>query len=132
LVDHDLAQCLPVTIYTADEGYDDGGDHFYLEYHKLKSANHLKDNRIEKIDYHQEIWINLRNTPHYQQGLKERYKIERKFGEGKQGHGLGRCRYIGRVKFAVQACFIAMVLNLKRMIRVLAHVGFKTRYAPAA
>jgi IS5 family transposase len=131
LVDHDLAQQLPVQIYTADKGYDDGGNHFYLEYRKLKSAIHLKNNRIEKKDDHKEVWIALRNTPHYQQGLEARYKIERKFGEGKQGHGLGRCRYIGMAKFALQAFFIAMVLNLKRMVRVLSHVGFKTCYAPA-
>jgi len=132
LVDHDLAQRLPVKIYTADKGYDDGGNHFYLEHRKLKSAIRLKDNRIEKKDDNKEVWIALRNTPHYQQGLKERYKIERKFGEGKQGHSLGRCRYIGRAKFAVQAFFIAIALNLKRIVRVLAHVGFKTHYAPAA
>ena len=63
---------------------------------------------------------------------EEGKEIERKFGEAKQGHGVGRCRYIGRTKFAVQAFFIAMVLNLKRMVRVLSQVGYKTRYAPAA
>jgi hypothetical protein len=131
-VDHDLAQQDPVEIYTADKGYDDGGNHFYLEHHKLTSAIRLKDNRIEKKDDQKEVWMALRNTPDYQQGLKERYKIEGKFGEGQQGHSLGRCRYIGRAKFAMQAFFITMALNLKRMVRVLAHVGFKTRYAPAA
>lgn len=34
-------------------------------------------------------------TPTYKEGWKERYKIERKFGEAKAGHGLGRCRYLG-------------------------------------
>ena len=56
----------------------------------------------------------------------ERYKIERKFGEAKQGHGLGRCRYIGRMRFAVQAFFTAIMLNLKRMVKILTGVGFKT------
>jgi IS5 family transposase len=64
--------------------------------------------------------------------LKERYKIERKFGEAKQGHGLGRCRYLGKVKLAVQAFFTAMALNLKRLVKLLTGVGFKTQPAPAA
>jgi hypothetical protein len=68
------------------------------------------------------------NTPEYQKGLKERYKIERKFGEAKQGHGFGRCRYIGTVRFAVQAFLSAIMLNLKRMVKLLIGVGFKTQY----
>jgi IS5 family transposase len=59
--------------------------------------------------------------------LKECYKVERKFGEGKQVHGLGHSRYIGKVKFGVQALFVAIVLNLKRMVKLLTGVGFKTQ-----
>ena len=77
------------------------------------------------------MWVELSQTPRYQQGLKERYKIERKFGEAKQGHGLGRCRYLGKMGFAVQAFLTAMVLNLKRLVKVLTGVGFKTRTATA-
>lgn len=131
LVDLDLAQKLPVTIYAADKAYDDGDNHLHLELNGLCSAIRLKKTRTQKKDANKQVWLELQATPQYQKGLKERYKIERKFGEAKQGHGLGRCRYIGRVMFAVQAFFIAMTLNLKRMVRVLAHVGFKTRYAPA-
>ena len=36
-----------------------------------------------------------RQLQKYQAVLRERYKIERKFGEAKQSHGLGRCRYTG-------------------------------------
>jgi len=57
----------------------------------------------------------------------ERYKVERKFGEVKQRHGLGRCRYLGRMGFAVQALITAIILNLKRMVRLLTGVGFKTQ-----
>ena len=68
-------------------------------------------------------------TERYQQGLKERYKIERKFGEAKQGHGLGRCRYLGKIGFAVQAFLTAMALNLKRLVKVLSGTGLRTRIA---
>ena len=60
--------------------------------------------------------------------MKERYKIERKFSESKQGHGLfGRCRYVGKARYAVQSFLMAIVLNLKRMVKLLTGVNFKER-----
>jgi len=81
--------------------------------------------RTQKKDANKQVWLELVQTPQYRQGLKERYKIERKFGEAKQGHGLGRCRYLGLTRFAVQAFFTAIMLNLKRMVKLLTGVGFK-------
>ena len=132
LVDHDLKQELPVDTYAGDKGYDDGENHYHLELRGLHSAIHLKDIRISKKDDNKEVWLELVKTPQYRQGLKERYKVERKFGEAKQGHGFGRCRYIGIVRFAVQSFFTAIILNLKRMVKVLTGVGFKTKTALAA
>jgi len=129
LVDHDLGQALPVETYTADKGYDDGENHYNLEVRGLHSAIRLTKTRTEKKDDNKQVWLDLRQTAQYQQGLKERYKIERKFGEAKQGHGFGRCRYLGRLGFAVQAFFTAIMLNLKRMVKLLTGVGFKTQAA---
>ena len=129
LVDHDLGQALPVEIYAADKGYDDGENHYNLEVRGLHSAIRLTKTRTEKKDNNKQVWLDLRQTAQYQQGLKERYKIERKFGEAKQGHGFGRCRYLGRLGFAVQAFFTAIMLNLKRMVKLLTGVGFKTQAA---
>jgi IS5 family transposase len=126
LVDHDLEQGLGVHTYTADKGYDDGNNHYYLEVHKLNSAIRLTRTRTEKKDANKEVWIDLKDTPEYQAGLRERYKIERKFGEANQSHGLGRCRYVGTIKFAIQAILTAMALNLKRLVKILTGVGFKT------
>jgi len=131
LVDHDLQQQLPVQTYAGDKGYDDGNNHYHLELRGLHSAIRLKKTRTEKKDENKQIWLNLVKTPQYQEGLKERYKIERKFGEAKQGHGLGRCRYVGKMRFAVQAFFTAIVLNLKRMVKILTGVGFKTQASAA-
>jgi hypothetical protein len=36
----------------------------------------------------------------YQEGLKQHYKVERKFGEARLRHGLRRCRCVGLVKYA--------------------------------
>jgi IS5 family transposase len=130
LVDSDLAQQLPVKTYTADKGYDDGNNHYNLEVRGLLSAICLKKTHTAKKDANKQVWLALRQTPQYQQGLKERYKVERKFGEAKQVHGFGRCRYLGRMGFTVQAFFTAIILNLKRMVRLLTGVGFKTQ--PAA
>jgi IS5 family transposase len=127
LVDHDLEQKLPVEVYTADKAYDDGENHYNLEVRGLHSAIRLKKTRTHKKDKNKQVWLELEQTPQYQQGLKQRYKVERKFGEAKQGHGLGRCRYLGRMGFAVQAFFTAIMLNLKRLVRLVAGVGFKTQ-----
>lgn len=131
LVDHDLEQELPVEIYTADKAYDDGENHYNLEVRGLYSAIRLKKTRTGKKDDNKQVWLDLRQTPQYQQGLKERYKVERKFGEAKQGHGFGRCRYLGSLGFAVQTFFTAIMLNLKRMVKLLTGVGFKTQAAVA-
>jgi IS5 family transposase len=129
LVDHDLEQELPVEIYTADKAYDDGENHYNLQVRGLHSAIRLIKTRTEKKDNNKHIWLALRQTPQYLQGLKERYKVERKFGEAKQGHGFGRCRYLGRQGFAVQAFFTVIMLNLKRMVKLLTGVAFKSQAA---
>ena len=126
LIDQDLAQNIPADTYTADRGYDDGNNHFYLEHLNLQSAICLKDIRTKKKDGNKEVWLEMVESPVYKEGRKERYKIERKFGEAKQGHGLGRCRYVGLLKYGIQVYFTAIILNLKRMVKLLTGVGLKT------
>jgi IS5 family transposase len=127
LVDRDLGQKLSVDTYAGDRGYDDGDNHYYLWMKGLHSAIRLKRNRTMKKDKNKEVWLTLEKTPEYIAGRKERYKIERKFGEAKQGHGFGRCRYIGKVRFAFQAYLTAIILNLKRMVKLLTGTNFKAR-----
>jgi transposase, IS5 family len=128
LVEQDLSKNISVEIYTADRGYDDGNNHFFLEHHNLQSAICLKDIRTKKKDANKEVWLKMLQSPAYKSGRKERYKIERKFGEAKQGHGLGRCRYLGLSGFGAQAYFTAIALNLKRMMKQLTGVGLKTQH----
>ena len=85
----------------------------------------LKKTRTHKKDRNKEVWFRLLETSQYQQAKKERYKIERKFGEAKQGHGFARCRYVGLLGFGIQAYMTAIVLNLKRMVKILTNVSFK-------
>ena len=126
LLEHDEANGVAADTYSGDMGYDDGDLHFRLAQVGKHSALRLHAYRIQKKDANTEVWQALRATPEYAAGLKERYKIERKFGEGKLWHRLGRCRYLGLVRYGIQAYLTAMVLNLKRIVFLLTGVHFRT------
>ena len=125
LVEKDDEQELPIETYTADRAYDDSENHHLLETEEKHSAIILNRYRTEKKDANKQVWIDLKRTPQYQAGTKERYKIERKFGEAKAYHGLRHCRYVGRLRYAIQAYLTAIVLNLKRMVKRVTGVSFK-------
>ena len=91
----DLDKCLPVGVVAADRGYDDSQNHYWLKRADIQSAICLNTYRTQKKDANKEVWLELKANPAWQQGLDERCKIERKFRESKQQHGLGRCRYHG-------------------------------------
>ena len=74
LVDQDRALDIPAETYTADRGYDDENNHFYLQHLNLHSAICLKDMRTKKKDAHKEVWLEMIQTPAYREGRKERYK----------------------------------------------------------
>jgi IS5 family transposase len=116
---------LPVQVYSADRGYDDGNNHYLLEDLGMQSAIHLNRYRTEKKDGNKGIWLALKESDAYRAGQRERYKIERKYGEAKENHGLRRCRYVGWIRYAIQAYLTAIVLNLKRMVRVVTGVSFR-------
>lgn len=125
LLEKDLGQGLAVGIVSADRGYDDSDNHVLLWSKGIHSAILLNDIRTKKKDRNKEVWVSLLETPEYQRGKRERYKVEQKFGEGKQKHGLRRCRYLGWIGFAIQAFMTAIALNLKRLVRLLMGVPFR-------
>jgi IS5 family transposase len=49
---------------------------------------------------------------------RERPKIERKFSEAKNRHGLDKARYWGLDKVSIQSFLTAIVLNLKRLVKL--------------
>jgi IS5 family transposase len=132
LVERDEAFGLPIGTYAGDRGYDGGENHYLLESKGLHSALRLNDYRTKKKDKNKEIWLRLQQSEEYQEGQQVRYKIERKYGEGKEHHGLRRCRYLGWTRYALQAYLTAMALNLKRMVRLLTGTAFKGRSRLAA
>jgi IS5 family transposase len=127
LLEDDLAKDIPLETVAADRGYDDGDNHALLKSKGLHSAIHLNAYRTHKKDPNKQGWLELQASREYQAGLSERYKIEAKFGEGKRGHGLRRCRYLGLLRYGVQAILTAIVLNLKRMVKLLTGTNFKGR-----
>jgi len=125
LVEKDLKKGIEVGTVAADRGYDDGENHYYLEQKGVNSAIRLKGLRTQKKDPNKESWIKLKESKEYQQGLRERYKIERKFGEMKKWHGFGRCRYLGLAKHSIQLFLTSIAVNLKRIVKLLTGIGFR-------
>lgn len=112
--------------YTADKGYDDGDNHAFLESMGLGDAIRIRDTRLTKKDKNKKPWVKLIGSSEYKRGLEVRYKIERKFGESKKHHGLGRARYRGLKRYNVQATFTFMVLNLKEIMKITTGVYLKS------
>jgi transposase, IS5 family len=127
LVERDVQQGLPIATYAGDKGYDDSENHYLLETQGLHSALKLNTYRTQKKDGNKEVWLRLKETPAYKAGQAQRYKIERKYGEGKQNHGLRRCRYLGRVRYAIQVYLTVIAMNLKRMVKLVTGTNFKGR-----
>jgi IS5 family transposase len=127
LVKRDKRQGLPAEIYAGDRAYDDTENHFLLKTEGLRSSLKLNDYRTEKKDENKGVWVKLLSTEEYQAGQRERYKIERKYGEAKVYHGLGRCRYVGHLRYVIQVYLTALVLNLKRMVKVVTGTNFRGR-----
>jgi IS5 family transposase len=132
LLAHDAEVGAPAEIYAGDKAYDDTDLHFRLWALGKHSALTLNDYRTAASNEHREVWQRLKNSPVYQAGRAERYKIERKFGEAKRWHGFGRCRYLGLLRYGLQAHLTALVLNLKRIVRLLTGVCLRPtqRVAP--
>jgi hypothetical protein len=61
----------------------------------------------------------LDENPERKEALKRRPLIERRFGGGKKWLGLGRARYWGKAKVAIQALMTFLVMNVKRMVKLL-------------
>ena len=132
LLERDQEQGLPTEIYSADRAYDDTDNHHRLEEAGLRSSLTLNDYRTQKKDANKSVWVRMVASEGYQAGQRERYKIERKFGEAKACHGLGRCRYVGRMGYTLQVYLTAIVLNLKRMVRVSTGTSFRGRATASA
>jgi hypothetical protein len=56
---------LPIEVCTADRGYDDIDNHFFLQTRGIRSAIHLNRYRTEKKDPKEQVWLELGAQPWY-------------------------------------------------------------------
>lgn len=79
---------------------------------EVRKKVYLSTSRREKLLYGQ-----------VKEERKDRYRrrsvIERKFGEAKKWHGLGRARFRGFHKVAIQSLLTFLVMNLKRVAKLI-------------
>ena len=127
LLSKDKEVGVEASIYAGDKGYDDGDNHEMLRSQGKHSALCLNEYRTRK--YPEGLWVETKASAEYEAGLRERYKIEQKNAEAKRRHGLDRCRYVGRKRYALQAFMTGIVLNLKRMVKLITGVGLHGRVA---
>jgi len=125
LLAHDELVGVAAEVYAGDKAYDDTDLHYRLWEAGKHSALRLNDYRTRSSNTHSQYWQRVKDTLEYQKGEAERYKIERKFGEAKRWHGFGRCRYLGLLRYGIQAHLTALVLNLKRIVTLLTGVRFR-------
>ena len=94
---------------TADKGYDTNANHQRLKAQGQRCSIIVKKNRTNT-----EI-IGQANPA----SQRERPTIERKFAEQKKYHGLGKVRYWGRAKVTIQVLLTCIVVNCKKIVRLL-------------
>jgi IS5 family transposase len=94
---------------TADQGYDTNANHQRLKANGQRSSLILKQNRTNPQVLGQADPESQRQRP----------RIERKFAEQKQYHGLRQARYWGLAKVTIQVLITCLVVNCKRMARLL-------------
>lgn len=122
---HDRTLNLPTQAYGGDKAYDDTDIYERLALEKLEIAVTLNDYRTAKKDANRGRWVELEADPLYQERKKQRFRVEQPFGIGKRWHGFERCRYLGLARYRVQSLLTFMVLNAKRIIKLLTRVTFR-------
>lgn len=122
---HDRTLNLPTQAYGGDKAYDDTDIYERLAAEGLEVAVTLNDYRTAKKDSNREPWVALVADPCYQERKGQRFRVEQPFGIGKRWHGLEHCRYLGLARYRIQALLTFMVLNAKRLVKLLTGVTFR-------
>jgi IS5 family transposase len=125
LRDHDRALGLPTRMYGGDKAYDDTDIYERLELEGLKSGITMRECRLKKKDKNRERWEERAADPDYQAAVGLRFRVEQPFGLAKLWHGFGRCRYVGFLRFRVQAFFTVLALNVKTAVKAIAGIDLR-------
>ena len=125
LVAHDLAMGVPCEVYGGDKAYDDGDLRYRIRQLGIEDGFCLRDFRLNKKNGNREVWEDLAQSPGYQQATSQRYRVEQPFGWVKDKHGFERCRYLGLLRYGLQAYFTFLVSNLKRIVKLLTGITLR-------
>jgi len=106
---------------TADKGYDTDANHQRLKEGGQRSSIIIKDNRTNP-----EV-IGQANP----QSQRERPNVERKFAEQKKYHGLAKARYWGLAKVTIQVLMTSIVVNCKKIAKLVSSRLSKLPARPA-
>ena len=85
----------------------------------------MNDYRTKKKDANKQRWLDLLATPEHQAAINVGYRVEQPLGTAKQKHSFGRCRYLGLFRYAIQAFVTFLVVNCKRIIKLLTGITFR-------
>jgi len=106
---------------TADKGYDTDANHQRLKEGGQRSSIIIKDNRTNP-----EV-IGQANP----KSQRERPNVERKFAEQKKYHGLAKARYWGLAKVSIQVLMTSIVVNCKKIAKLVSSRLSKLPARPA-
>ncbi len=125
LLAHDRSLGLPTHTYGGDKAYDDTDLFERIEAQGLHVGIKLRRTRLSKKDANKERWLELQKTPYYRAATKLRSRVEHTYAQAKDQHGLDRCRYRGLLNYGIQSFLTFMVVNAKRMVKLLTGNTFR-------
>jgi len=125
LLEHDVSLDLPTHTYGGDKAYDDTDLFERIEQAGLHVGIKLRRSRTTKKDPNKQRWLELQETKHHQVATKLRSRVEQPFGQAKDKHGFEHCRYLGHLKHGLQAFLTFLVVNAKRMVKLLTGITFR-------
>ena len=104
---------------TADRGFDSQFNHDLLRERGQESAIIPKRRRGRARGHVKARYPDDGERERYYRRKKKRGRVEAKFGEMNNHHGLDRARYYGLAKMKFQAVMTAIAVNVKRMVTML-------------
>lgn len=125
LLEHDRLLNLPTHTYGGDKAYDDTDLFERIEQLGLHVGIKLRRNRTTKKDASKQRWFDLQATQHYQVATTLRSRVEQPFGQAKDKHGFEDCRYLGYLNYGRQSFLTFLVVNAKRMVKLLTGITFR-------
>jgi len=105
---------------TADKAYDSNANHALLKKKKIRSAIIRKSNREYARVYNDAFYNEQRKRP----------IIERCFANQKMNHGMRRARYLGNDKVSIQAVMACIVVNMKKLTKMITNSTFPIKLIP--